>query len=61
MRMVIRYKGGPGSGNFGHTGRPGKVGGSASGGRKPTGTASKARIAGKTSRKRKKLDKEEKT
>ena len=30
--MVIRVKkGGPGSGNFGHAGRPGKVGGSSPG------------------------------
>lgn len=29
MRLTIRYKGGSGSGNFGHSGRPGKVGGSA--------------------------------
>ena len=26
------YKGGPGSGDFGHTGRPGQIGGSSSGG-----------------------------
>ncbi len=30
-RMVTRRKGGPGSGNFGHSGRPGEVGGSADG------------------------------
>jgi len=29
MKAVIRYKGGSGSGNFNHSGRPGKVGGSA--------------------------------
>lgn len=28
----VRFKGGPGSGNFGHAGRPGQVGGSAPGG-----------------------------
>jgi len=30
MELVIRLKGGPGSGNFGHAGRPGEVGGSTS-------------------------------
>ena len=30
-KLKITLKGGPGSGNFGHSGRPGKVGGSASG------------------------------
>ncbi len=30
-RKIIVTKGGPGSGNFGHVGRPGKVGGSALG------------------------------
>jgi hypothetical protein len=29
MKLSIRFKGGEGSGNFGHAGRPGKVGGSA--------------------------------
>jgi len=29
MKFTIRLKGGPGSGNFGHKGRPGEVGGSA--------------------------------
>ena len=32
MELVIRLKGGSGSGNFGHAGRPGEVGGSQSGG-----------------------------
>jgi len=31
MKAVIRLKGGPGSGNRGHSGRPGKVGGSSEG------------------------------
>lgn len=31
MKLTFRLKGGAGSGNFGHAGRPGKVGGSASG------------------------------
>lgn len=31
MKLTIRLKGGPGSGNFDHAGRPGKEGGSASG------------------------------
>lgn len=30
-KLRLRYKGGKGSGNFGHAGRPGKVGGSAPG------------------------------
>ena len=30
--MRIKFKGGAGSGNFGHAGRPGEVGGSSSGG-----------------------------
>jgi len=30
MKLIIRYKGGAGSGNFGHAGRKGKVGGSRS-------------------------------
>jgi hypothetical protein len=30
-KVVIRFKGGPGSGDFGHAGRPGEVGGSAGG------------------------------
>lgn len=34
MKINIRFKGGSGSGNFGHTGRPGKQGGSAPGGGK---------------------------
>lgn len=45
---VLRYKGGAGSGNFGHAGRPGKLGGSAPG-RVWSGvahTASEARAAG---------------
>lgn len=29
MKLTLRLKGGDGSGNFGHAGRPGKVGGSA--------------------------------
>lgn len=35
MTMKVRFvhKGGKGSGNFGHSGRPGKVGGSAGGGK----------------------------
>lgn len=38
MKIVAKYKGGPGSGNFSHVGRPGFVGGSASaGGVKPAG------------------------
>lgn len=28
MKVMIRFKGGPGSGHFGHSGRPGQVGGS---------------------------------
>lgn len=32
MRIKFIYKGGKGSGNFGHAGRPGKMGGSASAG-----------------------------
>lgn len=28
MKIILRYKGGSGSGNYGHSGRPGKVGGS---------------------------------
>lgn len=28
MKVTIRYKGGSGSGNYGHSGRPGKIGGS---------------------------------
>jgi len=31
VKAVIRFKGGPGSGNFGHSGRPGHVGGSGGG------------------------------
>ena len=31
MRVIIRLKGGAGSGNYGHAGRPGLVGGSGSG------------------------------
>jgi len=31
LEPVKVYKGGPGSGNFGHAGRPGKIGGSATG------------------------------
>jgi len=31
MRLVLRYKGGPGSGFKGHIGRPGRIGGSSSG------------------------------
>lgn len=31
MKAILRYKGGPGSGNFGHSGRPGEVGGSGGG------------------------------
>lgn len=30
MKAILRYKGGSGSGNFDHTGRPGEVGGSSS-------------------------------
>ena len=30
--ITVLYKGGPGSGNFGHSGRPGEVGGSGEGG-----------------------------
>lgn len=30
MKVIIKLKGGRGSGNYGHSGRPGKVGGSAS-------------------------------
>jgi hypothetical protein len=32
MKIQLRFKGGAGSGNFGHQGRPGEVGGSSSGG-----------------------------
>ena len=32
FKLKVRLKGGPGSGNWGHAGRPGKVGGSAPGG-----------------------------
>lgn len=32
LRLLTALKGGAGSGNFGHSGRPGKVGGSGSGG-----------------------------
>lgn len=32
MRIIVAVKGGPGSGNFGHAGRPGLVGGSATDG-----------------------------
>jgi hypothetical protein len=28
MKLIIRHKGGPGSGFYGHVGRPGQVGGS---------------------------------
>jgi hypothetical protein len=35
MKFVIKLKGGKGSGHFGHSGRPGKRGGSAPGGGKP--------------------------
>lgn len=37
MKITIIYKGGPGSGNYGHEGRPGKLGGSSpgKGGSKP--------------------------
>ena len=38
-RKIIVVKGGPGSGHFGHAGRPGKVGGSASGRGRVAGTA----------------------
>ena len=31
MKATLVYKGGPGSGNFGHSGRPGKIGGSSGG------------------------------
>lgn len=43
MKANIIFKGGPGSGNFGHAGRPGKRGGSASGGGRGGGGASKKR------------------
>jgi hypothetical protein len=42
LRMKMKLQGGPGSGNFGHAGRPGKVGGSQS--RKyPSGQKGKTR------------------
>lgn len=40
MKLRIVYKGGEGSGNFGHSGRPGKLGGSATGGAKSKFTSS---------------------
>ena len=36
-KITIRLKGGPGSGHYGHTGRPGKVGGSSPGKSGPLG------------------------
>lgn len=42
LRMKMKLQGGPGSGNFGHTGRPGKVGGSQSK-KYPSGTKGKTR------------------
>lgn len=36
MKIIARYKGGPGSGHYGHAGRPGKRGGSAPGGGRDT-------------------------
>jgi hypothetical protein len=45
MKAILRYKGGPGSGNFGHAGIPGQQGGSASGG---GGKSSGARVRGAT-------------
>src|SRR3990167_5179591 len=30
LKLILRFKGGPGSGDFGHRGRPGQVGGSSS-------------------------------
>lgn len=40
MAKIIVYKGGSGSGNFGHTGRPGQVGGSSIGSAKHALTTS---------------------
>ena len=40
MKITLRYKGGKGSGDFGHAGRPGEVGGSAGG----TGGGGTARV-----------------
>lgn len=43
LQLGVRHAGGPGSGNFGHAGRPGEVGGS--GGSVPTGAEFKQKIA----------------
>lgn len=46
MKAIIQKKGGSGSGNFGHSGRPGKIGGSTSSGEGSGGLSDAAKKHG---------------